>query len=103
LVWVWWATQSCIYTCSGPFQSCFGSLVGGEPTQQPWGWRQRWSSKRRCLRKQNHTTRLKTRKNFFTRTLPLPWILYIIRIPYVINNIIIIIVIKIIKWNPLES
>jgi hypothetical protein len=28
---------------------------------------ERWSSKCRCLRKQNHTARLKTRKNFFTR------------------------------------
>jgi hypothetical protein len=33
------------------------------PTQQPWEWRQRWSSKRWCLRKQNHTTWLKTRKS----------------------------------------
>jgi hypothetical protein len=30
LVWVWWAIQSGIYTCSGPPQGCFGSLVGGE-------------------------------------------------------------------------
>jgi hypothetical protein len=30
LVWVWWATQSSIYTCSGHSQGCFGSLVRGE-------------------------------------------------------------------------
>jgi hypothetical protein len=29
-VWVWWANQSSIYTCSGPSQGCFSSLVGGE-------------------------------------------------------------------------
>jgi hypothetical protein len=78
LVWVWWAIQSCIYTSSGPSQSCFSSLVGGELSRlvcpprrvdyirilmfsrrtRLFSWR--WSSKRRYLRKQNHTTRLKT-------------------------------------------
>jgi hypothetical protein len=29
-VWVLWETQSSVYTCSGPSQGCFGSLVGGE-------------------------------------------------------------------------
>jgi hypothetical protein len=38
-------------------------------TWWPWGWRQRWSSKRWYLRKQNHTSRLIARKNFFTSTL----------------------------------